>query len=155
MWNSTKLCFPLNTYTSKRTSQRSVHDCACKKRQQREHLSEMGTHTYFLRISSHGPCDKDATFSRIHKVPHLSVRSCQFSIQGELVSGKRYESACSPTHHQYRHSLQNAFFPPKSMSLTSYKQHPIVIFFTDNVSQQPCSSPLPNSRCTLLNCDMW
>lgn len=50
--------FPLNTYTAKRISQRSAPDCANKKKQQREGLSETGRHTHFLRTRSQGPWDQ-------------------------------------------------------------------------------------------------
>lgn len=70
VWNLPSYVFPLNTYTAKHISERSVPDCANKKRQQREGLSETGRHTYFLRTSNHGPWDAAGTFSKTHKVLH-------------------------------------------------------------------------------------
>lgn len=100
--------FPLNKCTTKHISQRSVSHCANQERQQREGLSEAGRHTHFPRTSNQGPWDAAGTFSKTHKVPH-PARTCQFSNQGELLSRKRYKSACSLTYHQYPHL--KCFFP--------------------------------------------
>lgn len=99
LWNSPKLCFPFEHLHCQTHQPKKCSWLCNQKRQQREGLSEAGRHMHFLRTCNQGPRDAPGTFSKTHKVPH-PARTCQLSNQGELLSSKRYKSACSLTYHQ-------------------------------------------------------
>lgn len=82
--------------------------------------------------------------------PRQLARTCQFSNQGELLSSKSIESACSLPCHQYTHP--KCFFPPKLVSLTSHKQYPIVLWITCSNNHIRAPSPALGARCWAVIC---
>lgn len=109
VWNSPKLCFPFeHIHCQAHQPNTSVFLTMQTRKGSRGRVCQTGRHTHFLRTSNQGPWDAAGTFSKTHNVPH-PARTCQVSNQGELLSSKRYKSACSLTYHQYTHS--KCFFP--------------------------------------------